>query len=288
MVLKRSDIACFVVNWKDKAENLRGIAETLNVGLESLVFVDDNPAERARIREAFPMVAVPELPEDPAHYVRALAGQGYFEAVSFTSEDSARTASYAANAQREAVRNAAQSMDEFLRGLDMEVVYGPVGDLELERATQLINKTNQFNTTGRRYAAEEVARLAADPDGITLQFRLRDRLGDSGLVSVMILRPGAAGVADLDLWVMSCRVFGRQLEDEAMNIAVEHARAKGVHTLSARFVPTARNGVISDLFRNLGFHSMSNGVAAGEQLWRLAVSTYEPRRNYIRRRSGRS
>ena len=288
MVLKRSDIACFIANWKDKAENLRDIAQILNIGLESLVFIDDNPAERSRVREAFPMIAVPELPEDPAHYVHALADGGYFEAVSFTREDSARAASYAANAQRDALRSAAQSMDEFLRGLDMEVTYGPVGSLELERATQLINKTNQFNTSGRRYSAAEVAQLAADPDSVTLQFRLADRLGDSGLVSVMILRLSAAGVADLDIWVMSCRVFGRQLEDEAMNIAVEHVRSRGVETLSARFVPTARNGVICDLFRNLGFELMSGSSAEGEQLWRLSIAKYEERRNFIRRRSGQS
>jgi FkbH-like protein len=296
MVLKRSDIACFVANWKDKAENLRDIAQTLNIGLDSLVFVDDNPAERARVREAFPMIAVPELPEDPAHYVRALADAGFFEAVSFTREDSTRAASYAANAEREALRSAAQSMDEFLRGLDMEITYGPVGDLELERATQLINKTNQFNTTGRRYSAKEMAQLALDPDSITLQFRLMDRLGDSGLVSVMILHLEHDGVAELDVWVMSCRVFGRQLEDEAMNIAVEQIRARGIETLSARFVPTGRNAVIGDLFRNLGFQQVSGSAAKeenkkesqGEQRWQLSISKYQQRRNFIRRKSGLS
>jgi FkbH-like protein len=181
-------------------------------------------------------------------------------------------------------------MDEFLRGLDMEIVYGPVSELELERATQLINKTNQFNTTGGRCSAAEVARLAADPDSIVLQFRLADRLGDSGLVSVMILRSSAAAAAELDIdtWVMSCRVFGRQLEDEVMNIAVEQARAKGFRALSARFVPSGRNGVIGDLFRNLGFESIAVSGAAGEQRWRLPVARYEPRQTSIRRRGGRS
>ncbi len=285
MLLRRADIACFVANWNDKAENLRHIAETLNIGLDSLVFVDDNPAERERVREALPMVAVPELPEDPAHYARVLAAQGYFEAVSFTKEDAERAASYAANAQREALRGSAQSMDDFLRGLDMEVRYGPVGALELERSTQLINKTNQFNTTGRRYAAEEVARLAADPAALALQFRLTDRLGDSGLVSVMVLRPAAAGELELDIWVMSCRVFGRQLEDEAMNIAVEHARALGAHTLTARFVPTGRNGVIGDLFRNLGFEPIGED-GAGAQRWWLPLAGYAPRPTFIRRSNG--
>jgi FkbH-like protein len=288
MVLRRSDIACFVANWNDKVENLQAIADALNIGLDSLVFVDDNPAERERIRQALPMIAVPELPEDPAHYVRAISDQGYFEAVSFTQEDTQRAASYAANAQRETLRSAAQSMEEFLRGLEMEVVHGPVGALELERATQLINKTNQFNTTGRRYAAEEIATLAADKASITLQFRLADRLGDSGLVSVMILRPTHPGgdELDIDIWVMSCRVFGRQLEDEAMNIAMELARARGIQALSARYVHTGRNGVIGDLFRNLGFESVTGRGEQDTEYWRLPVSRYVPRKTFIRRRSG--
>jgi len=285
MVLRRDDIACFVANWKDKAENLSAIAEQLNIGLDSLVFVDDNPAERARIRSALPMVAVPELPGDPAGYVRALAEHGYFEAVSFTREDAQRAAAYAANSQREALRGASQSVEEFLRGLQMRVVYGPVGALELERATQLINKTNQFNTTGRRYSAQELALMAADNANITLQFRLSDRLGDSGLVSVMILRAAGPGVRELeiDTWVMSCRVFGRQLEDEAMNIAVECARTRGVEALRARYLPTERNGVISGLFRNLGFEPAGDGEAEGPSVWRLPVAAYAPRRTFIHR-----
>ena len=286
MVLRRDDIACFVANWKDKAENLSAIAEQLNIGLDSLVFVDDNPAERARIRSALPMVAVPDLPGDPAGYARALAEHGYFEAVSFTREDTQRAASYAASTRREALRSTSESLEEFLRGLEMSVVHGPVGAIELERATQLINKTNQFNTTGRRYSAQELARLAADDANVTFQFRLFDRLGDSGLVSVMILRaagPGV-GVLEIDTWVMSCRVFGRQLEDEAMNIAVECARKRGAKALRARYVPTERNAVISGLFRNLGFERTGDGRDEGPSVWQMPVEAYMPRKTFIHRR----
>ena len=167
----------------------------------------------------------------------------------------------------------------------MKLVCGPVGAVELERATQLINKTNQFNTTGRRYAADEVAALAADAANITLQFRLADRLGDNGLVSVMILRAARAAELEIDTWVMSCRVFGRQLEDEAMNIAVEHARARGVRTLRARFVPTERNGVVGGLYRALGFEPDGPEDGAGASQWRLAVESYVPRRTFIERGS---
>ncbi len=286
MALKRDDIACFVANWQDKVENLSAIAAQLNIGLDSLVFVDDNPAERARVRSALPMVAVPELPDDPAGYVRALAEHSYFEAVSFTREDSQRAASYAANAQREALRGSAQSLEAFLQGLEMSVIPGPVAALDFERAAQLINKTNQFNATGRRYSAQELALLAADDANITLQLRLSDRLGDHGLVSVMVLRAAGPGIDELeiDTWVMSCRVFGRQLEDAAMNIAVECARDRGVKALRARYVPTERNGVMRGLFGSLGFEPVGGGEGQEPSVWRLPVGAYVTRKTFIHRK----
>ena len=162
MLLKRSDFAAFVANWTDKAANLRAIAGSLNLGLDALVFVDDNPAERARVRAALPMVAVPELPADPAHYVRTIAEAGYFEAAAFTAEDRARAGQYAANLERASLA-AAGGIDEFLGALAMTVEFGPVTALNLARVTQLINKTNQFNTTTIRRSEAEVAALAADP-----------------------------------------------------------------------------------------------------------------------------
>src|SRR5271155_4721018 len=167
MLLRRSDIAAFLANWDDKTENLKTIATQLNIGIDSLVFVDDNPVERARIRESLPMVAVPELPEDTAQYVRCLADAGYFEAVAFTSEDRDRARQYAANAEREALLGSAESMGEFLRGLNMSVVFGPFTSVDHARVVQLINKTNQFNTTTRRYAGDEIARIMEEPDAVT-------------------------------------------------------------------------------------------------------------------------
>jgi FkbH-like protein len=287
MVLKPGDIAAFVADWNDKAANLRLIAEQLNIGLDSLVFVDDNPAERARVRDALPMVAVPDLPPDPGQYVRCVAAGGYFEAVSFTADDAQRAGQYAANAQREALRAQAQSMDDFLRGLQMTVAHGPVAPVDLARATQLINKTNQFNTTGRRYAAEEVAQAASDPARAVLQFRLVDRLGDNGLVSVMILQPAtaAANAMEIDTWVMSCRVFGRQLEDEVLNIAVEVARARGAQVLFARYVPTERNGVIANLFPGLGFEAVPADAGEATQRWKLDLARYAARPTFIERKA---
>ena len=286
MILQPSDIAAFVVNWKDKADNLIAISEQLNIGLDSFVFVDNNPVERARILESLPMVAVPELPADVACYVRCIADEGYFEAVSFTSEDRHRARQYAENKERHALREAAQSLDEFLRGLQMLVVFGPVLPVDLARATQLINKTNQFNTTARRYTTEELSRIASAPENITLQFRLADRFGDNGLVSVMLLCPARnePGVLLIDSWVTSCRVFGRQLEDEAMNIAVEAALSHGARALHADFIPTKRNGVISDLFERLGFSRLQQSPQPdSSSRWFLNLDTYVARSTFIGR-----
>jgi FkbH-like protein len=284
MLLKRSDIAAFVANWTDKAQNLETIAAQLNIGLDSLVFVDDNPVERARVREALPMVAVPELPDDPALYVRTLAGAGYFEAVSFTQEDRERAELYAKDAERGAALSEAPSMDAFLAGLAMAVVYGPFAKNDLARVTQLVNKTNQFNTTTRRYSAEEIATRAAAREYITVQFRLRDRFGDNGLVSTMILGPNGDEPAafDVESWVMSCRVFGRELEFEAMNIAVEMALRRNARAFFADYVPTAKNAVIKDLYATLGFSAVAGAAGPGGRTrWQLDLARYSPRQTHI-------
>jgi FkbH-like protein len=286
MLLKRSDFAAFVANWTDKAENLRCIAEQLNIGLDSLVFVDDNPAERARVRESLPMVAVPELPADVADYVRCIADAGYFEAISFTADDQVRADQYAANIERQAVRDSAQSMDDFLRGLQMSVKFGPITPVDLPRVTQLFNKTNQFNTTTRRYSREDVSRFAADSNIISLQFRLADRFGDNGLVSVIILCPDAEEENTLEIvnWIMSCRVFGRQLEDEVMNIAVEAAIQSGARMLRADFIPTKKNNVISGLYERLGFNEVEEPLQSDmKSRWMLKLANYTERPTFVKR-----
>jgi len=287
MFLKRADIAAFVANWNDKAENLKLIAERLNIGIDSLVFVDDNPAERARIRQSLPVVSVPEMPADIAHYVRCLAAAGYFEAISFTAEDRERAGQYAANLEREALLGSAESMDDFLKSLEMTVAYGPFTPVDLARVTQLINKTNQFNPTTRRYTAEDVAGFVQQSSNITLQFRLLDRFGDNGLVSTMILRPDRArpDILEIDSWVMSCRVFGRELENEAMNIAVETARKRGVKAFRADYIPTAKNSLNKDLYPNLGFTPMNEEMpVAGATRWLLNLADYAGRQTQIQRK----
>ena len=285
MVLKRTDIASFVANWDDKAANLRRIAEELNIGVDSLVFVDDNPVERARIRQSLPAVSVPELPDDPARWVRCLADAGYFEAVAFTAEDRTRNEQYAANASRDSLRELSESVDDFLASLEMTLGCGPFQPVDLARVTQLINKTNQFNPTTRRYTAPEVEAFSTSDRCLTLQFRLADRFGDNGIVSAMVLRADEndASVFDIDTWVMSCRVFGRQLEDEAMNVAVEACRARGVRMLRADYLPTPKNRVVCQLYPNLGFSRAPDDPAPGATRWLLTLSDYVTRETHIAR-----
>ena len=284
MLLTRSDISAFVANWNDKAENLKAIAARLNIGLDSIVFVDDNPVERARIRQSLPMVAVPELPKDVAHFVRCLADAGYFEAVVFTTEDRHRTEQYAANAERESLFKLSGSLDDFLQNLQMSIAYGPFTAPDLVRVTQLFNKTNQFNTTTKRYSAEEIAHFAAAGETLTLQFRLLDKYGDNGLVSAMMLRPDPdhAEIFEIDNWVMSCRVFGRELEFEAMNIAVEQARRRGSAAIRAAYIPTPKNGVIKELYSSLGFTALNDRLLGdGGTCWFLDLTTYVARSTHI-------
>lgn len=282
MILKQSDIAVFMANWEDKAINLRRIAEQLNIGIDSLVFVDDNPAERERIRQCLPLVAVPELPDDAAQYVRRLADAGYFESVFFTTEDVHRAEDYTANASRKTFLDASHSIDDFLAGLNISVTFGRFQTVDLVRIAQLIGKTNQFNPTTRRHSLPDVSRFAADDRCRTLQFRLTDKFGDNGLVSAMILVPAAPDVLEIDTWVMSCRVFGRQLEVEAMNIAVATALGLGVHTFRADYIPTSKNGVVSTLYPMLGFEpAQGPDHPTGATRWFLRLADYVPRPTHI-------
>jgi FkbH-like protein len=288
MALRRGDIAAFVANWNDKATNLRQIAGTLNIGLDSLVFVDDNPAERAIIRQELPMVAVPELPDDVAGYADRIAEAGYFEAAAFTADDAKRGAQYAANAELRRARldASATDMEGFLRGLEMVAQVRPFDRVDLARVTQLTNKTNQFNLTTRRYTEVDIERFMTDPSVLTLQFRLSDCFGDHGLISVLVARPDANWGADallIDTWLMSCRVLGRGVEAVALDRLVQAAQTAGKEALIGTYSPTAKNGIVADHYTKLGFDPMPQPCGAPEHatFWRLDLAVYEPRTRFI-------
>jgi FkbH-like protein len=256
MVLRRGDIASFVANWSDKAANIRAIAAELNIGLDSLVFVDDNPFERALVRQELPMVAVPEVSDDPTHYPRILADAGYFEGLTVTEDDRARTAQYQSNRAREALRASATDLPSYLRSLEMQLLWRRFDEIGLPRTVQLINKTNQFNLTTRRYTEDDVLAVMRDPRAFGLQLRLLDRFGDNGIIAVLIGRMHDDRDLYIDTWLMSCRVLGRQVEQASLNLLAAQASQLGARRLIGEYIPTKKNGMVRDHYPKLGFAAL--------------------------------
>jgi FkbH-like protein len=254
MVLKRSDIASFRANWDDKVANIRAIADDLNIGIDSLVFLDDNPFERNLVRERLPMVAVPEVPDDdPALVPRVLADAGYFESLGLTDEDRQRTLQYQENRARAELQASATDLEGYLRGLEMRLIWNRFDKMSQQRVVQLINKTNQFNLTTRRYTDTDVEAIMADPNAFGMHLRLLDRFGDNGIIAIVIGRMGDDGAVTVDTWLMSCRVLGRQVEAVTLNLVAAQAKALGATRLVGEYVPTAKNGMVRDHYRKLGF-----------------------------------
>lgn len=288
MVLRRDDIAVFVANWEDKATNLKRIANTLNIGLDSLVFFDDNPVERAVVRQFAPAIAVPEVPEDPALYVRCLSDAGYFEAVSFSSDDTKRAEQYLANSHRNELKEKSHSLEGFLGSLHMEMTVASIDSVSLPRATQLINKSNQFNLTTRRYTEAQVKQMSEDSDVLCLQIRLKDDFGDNGLISVAIAKPvifESGRALHVDTWLMSCRVLGRQVEQEVLNVLVDQAHQRGYRILHGEYIRTAKNGIVKEHYAKLGFeliHEKQEGEEAFRSLWKLDLDQFKGFKTFIK------
>jgi FkbH-like protein len=273
MLLREDHIAVFQANWTDKAANLRAIAETLNIGVDALVFLDDNPAERMQVRRELPLVGVPELPEDVALYPRALAAAGYFEAVSFSKEDRDRAAYYQSNAQRAQALTATDDIEGYLASLDMVCTIGGVDPSNRARVAQLINKSNQFNLTTRRYSEREVQDLESDASRHAIQIRLSDKFGDNGLISV-IIADRRADAWEIDTWLMSCRVLGRHVEDAALAHLVSAARSDGARRLVGRYLPSAKNRMVAEHYGKLGF-TLTETLADGGTVWTLDLSDFD-------------
>jgi FkbH-like protein len=271
MILKEDDIVAFQVNWEDKAANIKAIADAIDLGLESFVFLDDNPAERKRVRDALPSVAVPELPEDPSDWLMVIQAAGYFEQTSFSREDQLRAGFYKANALRAAQMERIGNHDDYLRSLGMRLSIAPFDGPGRKRIAQLIAKSNQFNLTTRRYSDAEITALQSDPDAITVQARLEDIFGDNGMISTVICRRDGQR-CDVDSWIMSCRVLGRRVEEAILGHLVAQVRLLGLTEIIGRYIPTARNELVRDHYSRLGFAQIA--AENGETVWRLAVDSY--------------
>jgi len=266
MVLKLEDFAAIRLNWENKADNIRAIARELNIGLDSIVFVDDNPAERALVRAELPMVAAPELPPDPSDFVAALASGMWFEALALTTEDRARVRSYRDNAARAQAQSIATDLESYLSSLQMEAKWGAVDPATLARATQLINKTNQFHLTNKRYTEAQMQSLVESGQSWVGQLSLADRFGEHGIISVVVLRiDGTQAV--IDTWVMSCRVFTRGMEEFVFRIIWRIAKQGGCTGLLGSYVRSAKNAVVAGLYQRLGGAKIESATNDAEPWW---------------------
>ncbi len=239
-ILGLGDFAAFVANWDSKDENLRRIATQLRIGLDSFVFLDDNPVEREWVRRRLPEVEVPELPADPSEFISALDRGRHFEALALTAEDRNRSRSFRADTEREMVRQTSATLEEFLQSLEMQIDLRPFEEVDLPRIVQLIQRTNQFNLTGRRHNEAEVRRMLGVPSTYTQALRLRDRFGDSGLVGALIAVREAKTLS-VDTWVLSCRVLGRRLPEASFAAMCRYALATGCRALIGAYYPTPKN-----------------------------------------------
>jgi FkbH-like protein len=265
MLLKEEHIAVFQANWNDKATNIKAIAKELALGTDAMVFLDDNPVERNLVRQMLPEVAVPELPSDPALYARTLAAAGYFETIVFSDEDIKRAGFYQDNAKRVELQKQAGDIDAYLASLGMEITFQPFDETGRARIAQLINKSNQFNLTTKRYTEAQVAAAEQDRDCFTLQVRLTDTFGDNGMISVIICRPQATAAWEIDTWLMSCRVLGRQVEPTTLNLIAREAQKLGARRLIGTYLPTKKNAMVKDHYVKLGFTVMETDPAGGSR-----------------------
>lgn len=276
MILKEDDISVFIANWQPKSQNLELIAKKLNIGLDALVLLDDNPAERSQVRQALPQIAIPELPDDPAFFPFVLLNGGWFETVRITHEDRIRAKQYKEQEQRTILKESSPDLASYLKFLKMRAYLAPFDSQGRARITQLINKTNQFNLTDRRFNESQILGFEQDNRIFTLQVRLVDCFGDNGIISAVICECRENSLR-IHNWVMSCRVFGRELDYAIINEIAKWASHAGINEVLGEFVSTQRNEVVKNLFENLGFRPSDTT----DSLWRLNISTFEPMNHAI-------
>ena len=281
MVLREDDIAVFMANWEPKVDNIKAIQDVLNIGLDSMVFLDDNPFERNMVRQYLPDVLVPELPEDPSDYVRAIADLNLFETSAFTAEDNQRTALYQEESKRKILEKQFTNVDDYLGSLEMKITIAPFDTFHLPRVAQLIQRSNQFNLTTRRYGLPECeALMNAGPGTIPLYVRLTDKFGDYGLISVVVLVINGAE-ARIPMWLMSCRVLVRGVEEHVMNHVIALAKNSGAKRIVGEFIPSAKNTMVKEFYAKFGFARAPEPTAEGVIEWTLDTDAYEHKKTLI-------
>lgn len=276
MVLRLNDFSIFVANWEDKASNIQFIQKTLNIGMDSIVFLDDNPFERNQVKNMIPEITVPELPEDPAKYLSYLKSLNLFETASYSASDKERTGQYQAEIQRTVSRQQYQSYDEYLQSLGMVAEVRPFDKFQYPRIAQLTQRSNQFNLRTVRYTEAEIEELAEDDQFLTLYFMLKDKYGDHGLISLTILKKVDENTLFMHNWLMSCRVLKRGMEEFIINTVMEIARNHGYKKVIGEYIPTPKNGMVKDVYDRLGFQK------TGERFFEANVETFVDNKTFIK------
>ena len=276
MVLRLDDIAVFVANWEDKAGNIRLIQQTLNIGMDSIVFLDDNPFERELVRKLIPEIQVPELPEDPALVLSFLQGENYFETAGRSGMSGDRTKLYQAEFQRVKLQASYRSVDEYLESLEMVGTARPFEPAKFPRIAELSMRSNQFNLRTVRYTQADIRQIREDPGCLTLQLELRDRFGDHGLVGVVVGRETGPGELFVESWFMSCRVLKRGMEEFTVNKLMEAARGRGFKRVVGEYIPTPKNAMVRDIYKSMGFSPI------GENRYAMEVNRYLEKKTFIK------
>ena len=278
-VLRPDDFIVIKANWENKDINISNTAAELNILSESIVFVDDNPAEREIVKAQLSGVKAPVM-DGVENYIQTLDRSGFFEVTTFSEDDLKRNEMYKANVQRAARQAAFENYEDYLLSLEMDAVIDDFIPMYIQRITQLSNKSNQFNVTTKRYTAAEMEAVFESNEYIRLYGKLVDKFGDNGVVSVVIGRKNGA-VLDMELWLMSCRVLKRDMELAMLDTLVEKCREQGIDTIKGYYYPTAKNGMVKELYKFFGFDKISEDEN-GNTVWQMKVDNYEKRNNVIK------
>jgi FkbH-like protein len=275
MELRLEDIAVFVANWENKADNIRYIQSVLNIGYDSMVFLDDNPAERKIVKDNLPDVIVPDLPEDPAYYLPYLKDLNLFETTAVSENDKDRTKQYQEEAKRVELSSKITNINEYLQSLEMEADIAPFKKEDYSRIAQLTQRSNQFNLRTIRYSDADIERIANDENFITCAVKLKDRFGDYGLISVVVLEKKEDHVLFIDTWLMSCRVLKRGVEQMLLNYLIDLSVRCNIEKLEGEYLPTAKNKLVEWHYRDLSFKEQKGK-------WVLCVNTSLLSTHYIK------
>lgn len=280
-VLRPDDFVDIKANWEPKDRNLEQMASELTLGVDSFVFADDNPAEREIVSAQLPGVAVPAM-DGAENYIKVLDHSGYFEVTNLSAEDMKKTDMYHAKAEASKAKAAFADYSDYLKSLDMKATITGFEPIIVQRVAQLTNKSNQFNLTTLRCSEDDIRTMEESDDYICMAGRLVDKFADNGIVTVVAgeIRDEAEKVLDIKLWLMSCRVLKRGMEDLMMNELVLKAKAKGVSKIVGHYYPTPKNGMVKEFYGDYGF-KLTGEDEVGNRIWELNVGDYSEKVSYI-------